>query len=88
MVSEFSSRSSKSVLSALLFSSFISSFVFQIAAVLPLIIQEFQITHAEAGLLMTMVSLPGLFLSIYVGTLIDRYGAKLIGTIAILFLQV
>lgn len=84
MISD-SSRSSRSVLAALLFSSFISSFVFQIASILPLIIQEFQITHAQAGLLMTVVSIPGFFLSIFVGNLIDRYGAKLIGTIALFF---
>jgi predicted MFS family arabinose efflux permease len=41
-----------------------------------LIIDEFHFTHHQAGLLMSLFSLPAVFLSMPVGALIDRLGSK------------
>lgn len=43
------------------------------------IMQEFNISHAEAGLLMSVVMIPGIFLGIPIGMLVGRYGVKLTG---------
>lgn len=44
------------------------------------IMHEFHISsHAEAGLLMSAVMIPGIFLGIPVGALVGRYGGKLTG---------
>ncbi len=44
------------------------------------IMQEFDISsHAEAGLLMSIVMIPGIFLGIPVGALVGRYGVKFTG---------
>lgn len=43
------------------------------------IMHEFKISHAEAGLLMSIVMIPGIFLGIPIGALVGRYGVKLTG---------
>ena len=56
------------------------AFVFQsIPPILSLIIRELHISHTQAGLLMTLFALPGIFLSIPGGILFDLYGTKKIG---------
>lgn len=51
------------------------AFVFQsIPPILSLIIRELHISHTEAGLLMGLFAVPGIFLSIPGGMLFDRYG--------------
>ncbi|MEE9594773.1 MAG: MFS transporter [Candidatus Hydrothermarchaeales archaeon] len=58
--------------------------VFQsIPPVLALIIDELGITHAQAGLLMGLFALPGIFLAILSGMLSDYYGARRIGSISL-----
>ncbi len=53
------------------------AFVFQvIPPVLSLIIADLGLSHTEAGLLMGLFALPGVFLSIPVGMLVDRYGPR------------
>jgi len=48
--------------------------IFQsIPPVLPLIISELRLTYAQSGLLMSLFSLPGLFISLLGGFLSDRY---------------
>jgi len=50
------------------------TFIFQsIPPVLPLIISELHLTYAQSGLLMSLFSLPGLFISLLGGFLSDRY---------------
>ncbi len=44
----------------------------------PLIVKEFDITSQEIGLLITMFTLPGIFLTPFLGILADRYGRKTI----------
>lgn len=47
-----------------------------IPPVIPLIIEDLKISHAQAGLLMGLFFLPGILLSIPVGFLADRYKAR------------
>lgn len=54
--------------------------VFQsIPPILRLIVSELKITHAQAGLLMSLFALPGIFLAIPSGIASDRFGAKKVG---------
>jgi len=54
--------------------------VFQsIPPILRLIVSELKITHAQAGLLMSLFALPGVFLAIPSGIISDRFGAKKVG---------
>jgi predicted MFS family arabinose efflux permease len=56
------------------------AFAFQLAPpLIPTIINEFMISHAEAGLLMSLVRLPGVFLGLPVGLFVARYGTRIIG---------
>ncbi|MEM3551015.1 MAG: MFS transporter [Candidatus Bathyarchaeia archaeon] len=54
--------------------------------VLPLIMEEFRITGALGGLLITAVTIPCIFLPIIGGMLADKYGMKLVGKISLLLL--
>lgn len=73
-----------------LFASFYAfvTFAFALQLVPPLmrpIIQEFNISRANAGLLMSMVVIPGILLAIPAGILVDRYGVRLTGFISTTF---
>lgn len=58
--------------------------VFQsIPPILGLIISELGITHAQAGLLMGLFALPGIFLAIPSGLLSDYYGAERVGAVSL-----
>jgi MFS family permease len=50
------------------------------------IVSELKVSFAEAGLLMSLFALPGVFVSIPAGALADRYGARLIGAISFLLM--
>jgi len=70
-----------------LFASFYAfvTFAFALQIVPPLlksVINEFGVSHAEAGLSMSMVVFPGIFLGIPAGILADRYGVKLAGSVS------
>ena len=56
--------------------------------ILTLIAQELTLTHAEAGLLMSLFSLPAIFLAIFVGLLSDRLGPFKIGLISLILMVV
>jgi predicted MFS family arabinose efflux permease len=49
------------------------------------IIAEYGVSNAEAGLLMSCVLIPGIILSIPVSMVMDRYGVKATGGVALLF---
>ena len=51
--------------------------------ILTLIIEELKLTHAEAGLLMSLFSLPAIFLAILAGLLSDRWGPFKAGVISL-----
>ncbi len=54
--------------------------VFQsIPPILGILIDAFHISHAQAGMLMGLFSLPAIFLSLPGGVLTDRYGARIVG---------
>jgi len=62
--------------------------VFQsIPPLLTLIRQEFSISHAQAGLLMSLFALPGIFVALPGGIISDRFGMKKTG-ITSLFLMI
>ncbi len=55
-----------------------------IPPVMTLVIAHFRLSYHQAGLLMSMFSLPGIFLSLPSGILSDRYGVKPIGVAALI----
>jgi MFS family permease len=57
-----------------------------IPPVLPIIISELHLTYAQSGLLMSLFSLPGLFISLLGGCLSDRYRMRPLGTICFLLI--
>ena len=61
------------------------AFVVQsIPPLIPRIMNEFEISHAKAGLLMSFFFIPGIFLAIPAGMLVDRYGVRIVGSISII----
>lgn len=62
------------------------TFAFALQTVPPLMspmIHEFNISHVQGGLLMSMAVIPGIFLATPAGMLVDRYGVKLSGLLSI-----
>jgi len=54
--------------------------IFQsIPPILPFIMSELRLTYAQSGLLVSLFSLPGLFISLLGGFLADRYGMRPLG---------
>jgi MFS family permease len=59
------------------------AFAFQIVPpLMSSIIKEFNVTHGYAGLLMSMVVIPGIILALPAGIFADHYGVKLSGSIS------
>ncbi|MGZ3558922.1 MAG: MFS transporter [Thermodesulfobacteriota bacterium] len=57
------------------------TFIFQsIPPILPFIHSELNLTYSQSGLLMSLFSLPGIFVSLLGGFLSDRYGIRSLGT--------
>src|SRR5512139_969044 len=55
--------------------------IFQsIPPILPFIHSELHLTYSQSGLLMSLFSLPGIFVSLLGGFLSDRYGIRPLGT--------
>ena len=55
--------------------------IFQsIPPILPLVHSEMHLTYTQSGLLMSLFSLPGIFVSLLGGFLSDRYGIRRLGT--------
>ena len=53
--------------------------VLLIPPLIPMIMNEFLISHTQASLLMSIVFIPGIFLAIPVGMFVDRYGVRNVG---------
>jgi len=73
---------------AVLFVSFYAfvAFAFAFQEIPPLIdpiIQEFKISRAEFGLLMSMALLPGIFLSLPAGFFVKKYGVRRVGFLSL-----
>jgi MFS family permease len=63
--------------------------IFQsIPPMLGILIDAFNISHAQAGMLMGLFSLPAIFLSLPGGVLVDRYGARIVGSATLLAMVV
>jgi MFS family permease len=61
--------------------------IFQsIPPILPLIHSELHLTYAQSGLLMSLFSLPGVFVSLLGGFLADRYEIRVLGTACFLLM--
>lgn len=61
--------------------------VFQsIPPILTLIISELNITHAQAGLLMSLYALPGIFIAIPSGVISDRFGMRKVGIASLILM--
>lgn len=61
--------------------------VFQsIPPILRFIVTELKITQAQAGLLMSLFALPGVFFSIPGGIICDRFGAKNVGFVSLILM--
>jgi len=61
------------------------AFSFSLQSIPPLMgqmMQEFSLSKSQAGLLMSIVMIPGVILAIPAGILIDRHGPRLIGSIS------
>ncbi len=76
---------------AILFMVYLCMLVFafslqSLPPILPLIIKDFQLSHAQAGLLMSMFSLPAVGLAIFAGFLSDQYGPFRMGGLALIAL--
>ena len=59
-----------------------------IPPVLGMIMDSLGISHAEAGGLMSLFVLPGIFLAIPGGALADRYGSRIVGSLSLLVMLV
>jgi MFS family permease len=65
------------------------AFAFQgIPPVLSLILKEFNLSHYQGGLLMSMFALPAIIISLPAGVLADRYGTKPVAAVALLLVTV
>ena len=63
--------------------------VFQsIPPILRLVISELEISHAQAGLLMSLFALPGIFLAIPSGIISDRFGMKKLGLTSLILMVI
>ncbi len=52
------------------------------------IVREFEVSNAEAGLLMSFVLIPGIVLSIPVSIAMERFGARVTGGVALVFVVI
>lgn len=60
------------------------AFILQsVPPILSLVITDFNLSHAQGGLLMSFFALPGIIISIPAGILADRYSQKAIGVISL-----
>ncbi len=57
-----------------------------IPPILSLLMAEFQLSHAQGGLLMSFFALPGIVISIPVGMLADRYNQKVMGLVSLILM--
>ena len=63
--------------------------VFQsIPPILNLIISDLNINYAQAGLLMSLFALPGIFIAIPSGMISDRFGMKKVGVASLILMIV
>lgn len=54
--------------------------------ILPRVIADLNLSHSQGGMLMALFALPGIFLSLGSGWLVDRFGARVVGALGILIM--
>lgn len=75
------------ILGVITFCIFSYGVVFQsIPPILPILIKTLRISYAEAGVLMSLFTLPKFIISLPGGLLVDRYGAKAIGIASLIIM--
>lgn len=75
------------ILAATYLCMFSFAMVFQsIPSLLSLIISDLGVTHGEAGLLMSLFALPGIFTAICGGLISDRFGMKIVGLVSLMIM--
>ena len=57
-----------------------------IPPILPRVIDDLGLSHGQAGMLMALFALPGIFLSLGSGWLVDRFGARIVGALGIMLM--
>ena len=73
------------ILGVVAFCLLAKAIIFQcIPPILGILINTFHISHTQAGALMSLYSLPAIFLALPGGILVDRFGARIAGSAAIL----
>ncbi len=70
---------------ALIYAGFCAAgFVFHcVPPILPVLINELDLSHGQAGLLMSMFALPGILLALPGGWLVDRWGDRVVGAVGL-----
>jgi len=64
-------------------------FVFHfLPPILPVVIADLDISHSQAGVLMSVFALPGILLSLPGGWLVDRYGERLVGSLGVILMGI
>lgn len=56
----------------------------QIPPILPTVIADLGLSHGQGGMLMSLFALPGIVLSMSGGWLVDRHGARVVGSLGLL----
>ena len=57
-----------------------------IPPILPKVIADLNLSHGQGGILMSLFALPGIVLSLFSGWLVDRFGARIVGSLGILLM--
>ncbi len=52
--------------------------------ILPRVLEDLDLSYGQGGMLMSLFALPGVFFSLWSGWLVDRFGARLVGSLGIL----
>ncbi len=77
------------ILGVITFCIFSYGVVFQsIPPILPILIKTLRISYAEAGVLMSLFTLPKFLISLPGGILVDRYGARAIGIASLTIMSI
>ena len=69
------------------FAMFVFAMVLQtLPPVLPMVIQDLKLSHAQGGLLMGFFALPGIFFALPGGVLVDKYGPRIVGLVSLIIM--
>lgn len=76
------------ILGLIVFSQLIQAIIYQgIPPILVILVNSLSISYAQAGGLMSLYSLPRIFVSLPSGVVVDRYGTRKVGSLSLLMLS-